>query len=129
MFNKLLPAIEDDVISASGSIPVVIEGIEHIYDTGASLPDMSYHNSHELLYLREGKIEASINGETITLDKGKILIIRPLTRHKLIIKSRKTQTCSTFILGFVHDTEDLCSAREGANHRRVRSVTMLRDRA
>ncbi|MCH4153717.1 MAG: AraC family transcriptional regulator [Saccharofermentans sp.] len=114
MFNKLLPAIEDDVISASGSIPVVIEGIEHIYDTGASLPDMSYHNSHELLYLREGKIEASINGETITLDKGKILIIRPLTRHKLIIKSRKADMFNLYF-GFVHDTEDLCSAREGAN--------------
>ncbi len=106
MFNKLLPEIVDDVISASGSVPVVIEGIEHTYDTSASLPDISYHNSHELLYLREGRIDAVINGETISLDKGKILIIRPLVKHKITIKSRKADMFNLYF-GFVHDVKEL----------------------
>lgn len=106
MFDKLLPEIVDGVISASGSVPVVIEGIEHTYDTSASLPDISYHNSHELLYLREGRIDAVINGETISLDKGKILIIRPLVKHKITIKSRKADMFNLYF-GFVHDVKEL----------------------
>lgn len=106
MFDKLLPEIVDGVISASGSVPVVIEGIEHTYDTSASLPEISYHNSHELLYLREGRIDAMINGETISLDKGKILIIRPLVKHKLTIKSRKADMFNLYF-GFVHDVKEL----------------------
>ena len=106
MFDKLLPEIVDGVISASGSVPVVIEGIEHTYDTSASLPEISYHNSHELLYLREGRIDAVINGETISLDKGKILIIRPLVKHKITIKSRKADMFNLYF-GFVHDVKEL----------------------
>ena len=106
MFDKLLPEIVDGVISASGSVPVVIEGIEHTYDTSASLPEISYHNSHELLYLREGRIDAVINGETISLDKGKILIIRPLVKHKITIKSRKADMFNLHF-GFVHDVKEL----------------------
>lgn len=106
MFDKLLPEIVNDVISASGSVPVVIEGIEHTYDTSASLPEISYHNSHELLYLREGRIDAVINGETVSLDKGKILIIRPLVKHKLTIKSRKADMFNLYF-GFVHDVKEL----------------------
>lgn len=106
MFDKLLPEIVDGVISASGSVPVVIEGIEHTYDTSASLPEISYHNSHELLYLREGRIDAMINGETISLDKGKILIIRPLVKHKITIKSRKADMFNLYF-GFVHDVKEL----------------------
>ena len=33
MANKLLSAIEDGVFLSAGSVPVVIEGIEHTYDT------------------------------------------------------------------------------------------------
>lgn len=106
MFNKLLPEIEQDIISASGMIPVIIEGIEHTYDTSASLPDTSYHNSHELLYLREGKVELTINGETMTLEKGKVVIIRPLVKHKLVIKSRKADIFNLYF-GFVHDGREL----------------------
>ncbi|MBO4425627.1 MAG: helix-turn-helix domain-containing protein [Clostridiales bacterium] len=109
MFDRLLPEIVNDVISASGSVPVVIEGIEHTYDTSASLPEISYHNSHELLYLRDGRIDAVINGETISLDKGKILIIRPLVKHKLTIKSRKADMFNLYF-GFVHDVKDLGSS-------------------
>ena len=62
MANKLLSAIEDGVFLSAGSVPVVIEGIEHTYDTGDSLPSESAHNSHELLYLRDGEIELSVEG-------------------------------------------------------------------
>ena len=41
MSNKLLSAIEDDVVLSEGSVPIVIEGLEHSYDTKDSLPDES----------------------------------------------------------------------------------------
>ena len=114
MANKLLSAIEDDVFLSEGSVPIVIEGLEHSYDTKDSLPDDSVHNSHELLCLREGKIEAVIGGETIQLTKGSVVVIRPLVRHKLIIKSEKADMLNLYF-GFVHDTSDLKLTKESGN--------------
>ena len=113
MANKLLSAIEDDVFMSAGSVPVVIEGIEHIYDTRDSLPSESSHNSHELLYLRDGKIEVSVDGGgKIVLGKGSTIVIRPLVKHRLIIKSNKADILNLYF-GFIHDTKELTAAREG----------------
>ena len=118
MANKLLSAIEDDVFLSEGSVPIVIEGLEHSYDTKDSLPDDSMHNSHELLYLREGKIEAVIGGETVQLTKGSVVVIRPLVRHKLIIKSGKADMLNLYF-GFVHDTTDLKLTKESGSSKTV----------
>ena len=113
MANKVLSAIEDDVFMSAGSVPVVIEGIEHIYDTKDSLPSESSHNSHELLYLRDGKIEVSVEGGgKITLGKGSTIVIRPLVKHRLMIKSNKAEILNLYF-GFIHDTKELSAAREG----------------
>lgn len=111
MSNKLLSAIEDDVFLSEGSVPFVIEGLEHSYDTKDSLPDESMHNSHELLYLREGKIDLIIGSETITLTKGSVIVIRPLVRHKLVIKSSKADMLNLYF-GFIHGTSDLEATKE-----------------
>ena len=113
MANKLLSAIEDNVLMSAGSVPVVIEGIEHIYDTKDSLPSESSHNSHELLYLRDGKIEVSVDGGgKISLGKGSTIVIRPLVKHRLIIKSNRADILNLYF-GFIHDTKELSQAREG----------------
>ena len=111
MANKLLSAIEDDVFLSEGSVPIVIEGLEHSYDKEDFLPEESMHNSHELLCLREGKIEAVIGGETIQLTKGSVVVIRPLVRHKLMIKSEKADMLNLYF-GFVHGSSDLEQTRE-----------------
>ena len=111
MSNKLLSAIEDDVFLSEGSVPFVIEGLEHSYDTKDSLPDESMHNSHELLYLREGKIDLIIGSETITLTKGSVIVIRPLVRHKLVIKSSKADMLNLYF-GFIHVISDLEATKE-----------------
>ena len=123
MSNKLLSAIEDDVFLSEGSVPIVIEGLEHFYDTKDSLPDDSMHNSHELLYLREGKIEAVIGGETVILTEGSVVVIRPLVRHKLIIKSGKADMFNLYF-GFVHDTSELEQTRESRKvNKKVQAMT------
>ena len=111
MSNKLLSAIEDDVFLSEGSVPIVIEGLEHSYDTKDSLPDESMHNSHELLFLREGKIDLVLGNETVTLTKGAVVVIRPLVRHKLVIRSGKADMLNLYF-GFVHDTSDLELTKE-----------------
>ncbi|MBR3082475.1 MAG: helix-turn-helix transcriptional regulator [Clostridiales bacterium] len=113
MANKLLSAIEDEVFLSAGSVPVVIEGIEHTYDTGDSLPSESAHNSHELLYLRDGEIEISVDGGgKIKLGKGSTIVIRPLVKHRLTVKSGKADMLNLYF-GFIHDTKELSAAREG----------------
>lgn len=111
MSNKLLSAIEDDVFLSEGSVPIVIEGLEHSYDTKDSLPDDSMHNSHELLYLREGKIDLVLGSDTVTLTKGAVVVIRPLVRHKILIRSGKADMLNLYF-GFVHDTSDLELTKE-----------------
>ncbi|MCR4775171.1 MAG: AraC family transcriptional regulator [Saccharofermentans sp.] len=113
MANKLLSAIEDEVFLSAGSVPVVIEGIEHTYDTGDSLPSESAHNSHELLYLRDGEIELSVDGGgKMKLGKGSTIVIRPLVKHRLVVKSGKADMLNLYF-GFIHDTKELTAAREG----------------
>lgn len=113
MANKLLSAIEDEVFLSAGSVPVVIEGIEHTYDTGDSLPSESAHNSHELLYLRDGEIEVSVDGGgKLNLGKGSTIVIRPLVKHRLTVRSDKADMLNLYF-GFIHDTKELSAAREG----------------
>ena len=111
MANKLLSAIEDDVFLSEGSVPIVLDGLEHSYEKKDSLPDESMHNSHELLCVRDGKIEAVIGSETIQLTKGSVVVIRPLVRHKLVIKSSKADMLNLYF-GFVHGSSDLEQTRE-----------------
>ncbi|MBR3247010.1 MAG: helix-turn-helix transcriptional regulator [Clostridiales bacterium] len=111
MANKLLSAIEDDIFLSEGSVPIVIEGLEHSYDEKDSLPDESMHNSHELLFLREGKIDLVLGSESVTLTKGDIVVIRPLVRHKIVIRSGKADMLNLYF-GFVHDTSDLKLTKE-----------------
>lgn len=113
MANQLLSSIENEVLMSAGSVPVVIEGIEHIYDTGDSLPSESAHNSHELLYLRDGSIEVSVEGGgKIKLGKGSSIVIRPLVKHRLTVKSGKADMLNLYF-GFVHDAKELSVAHDG----------------
>ena len=111
MSNKLLSAIEDNIFLSEGSVPIVIEGLEHSYDEKDYLPDESMHNSHELLYLREGRIELVLGNESVTLTKGSVVVIRPLVRHKVVIKSGKVDMLNLYF-GFVHEYSDLEKTRE-----------------
>ena len=83
MVEDLLPALEKSLLESSGSIPVVFEGVEHCYETSTPFPTSSSHTSHELLYLRRGKCEFTVEGKTFQLNKGSTLIIRPQASHSV----------------------------------------------
>ncbi|HPE38123.1 MAG TPA: AraC family transcriptional regulator [Bacillota bacterium] len=83
MFEDLLPAVEKSILESSGSIPVVFEGIEHCFEKTTPVATSSRHTSHELLYLRKGAAEFTINGKTVMLSKGSTLIIRPQVNHAI----------------------------------------------
>ena len=83
MVEDLLPAFERSILESSGSIPVVFEGVEHCYETSTPFPTASRHTSHELLYLRRGKCEFTINGKQVLVTKGSTLIIRPQVTHSV----------------------------------------------
>lgn len=97
MFDKLLPAIENTLLQDSGSVPVIFEGMEHIIETKETPKISSSHATHELLYVRSGKINFFIDGKTITLDKGNTILIKPYTEHYIKVSSG---TADTYVLYF-----------------------------
>ena len=110
--NELL--LENGMLTASGSTPVILEGIEHTYATTQPRQSISRHRCHELICMRDGKIELNIGGDDITLDKGKILIIRPQVGHFLQVRST---SADMFILyfGFAADRRSAARMTEAAN--------------
>lgn len=109
MFEELLPIIENSLLSASGSIPVVFEGIEHTLEKTTPVANASKHTSHELLYLRSGRCEFTIDGRTFMLEKGSTLIIRPNTVHAVRIPSGQADMFVLYF-GFSRDTDSVNKA-------------------
>lgn len=105
MFEELLPAIENSIVSASGALPVIFEGIEHTLEKTTPVATSSKHSSHELLCLRSGRCEFTIDGRhTFILEKGSILIIRPNTEHTVKVLSGQADMFVLYF-GFSRDVE------------------------
>lgn len=105
MFEKLLPAIDDTLLNDSGSMPVVFEGFEHVLEKKDSEPVTKLHQDNELFYLRQGKIEFTINGRKVMVDKGTTLVIRPNVAHSLRVVTDTAETMSLHF-GFALDHKD-----------------------
>ena len=83
MFEDLLPAVEQGIIDAAGSIPVVFKGIERSFEKGTRQISPSRHDYHELTYMRSGKAEFEIEGRSFLLEKGGTVVIRPHKSHAI----------------------------------------------
>ncbi|MBO4636181.1 MAG: AraC family transcriptional regulator [Clostridiales bacterium] len=92
MFERLLPAIESSIMTDSGYVPVVFEGLEHILEKKNPTPCSSRHQTHELLYVRSGKVNFTVEGKTVTLEKGNTIIVRPGREHCVRIPSGSADT-------------------------------------
>ena len=109
MFEELLPAIEKSILESAGSIPVVFEGIEHCFEHSTPVPESSRHTSHELLYLRSGKAELTIEGKTVPLDHGTTLVIRPNVNHTIRVISGQAEMVVLYF-GFSQDIKEAQAA-------------------
>jgi len=105
MFEDLLPAVEKSILEASGSIPVVFEGIEHNFEKSTLVPTASKHSSHELMYLRAGRTEFLINGKSVLLEKGSSLVIRPNVSHSIKVLSAHADMVVLYF-GFSQDIKE-----------------------
>lgn len=97
MYDEIVPAIENSILSASGAIPVVFEGLSHTLEHKNLNPSLSKHTSHELLLVRNGKLILTIDDEELEVDKGTTIIIKPNTLHSVKIPSG---TAEVFVLYF-----------------------------
>lgn len=123
MFEDLLPAVEKSILEASGSIPVVFEGIEHNFEKSTPFPIASKHSSHELMYLRGGKAEFQIAGKTSLLERGSSLIIRPNVSHTIKVLSGHADMVVLYF-GFSQDiTEAQQALRISSDHVRQSQET------
>ncbi|MCQ2466380.1 MAG: AraC family transcriptional regulator [Clostridia bacterium] len=104
MFDELLPAIENSILNASGALPVVFEGIEHTLEKTTPVTKSSRHSSHELLYLRSGRCEFTVDGQIFTIEKGSTLIIRPNVDHAIKVLSGQADMFVLYF-GFSRDAE------------------------
>ena len=113
MFNDLLPAIENGILNSSGSVPVVFEGIEHVLEKNAPVSESSMHDTHELLYLRDGQIDFRIEDNRFTLYKGDTVIIRPHMKHALKVTSKQADMLILYF-GFLPDMKAVSEYAEDA---------------
>ncbi|MBO4242657.1 MAG: helix-turn-helix domain-containing protein [Clostridiales bacterium] len=106
MFDNLLPAIEESIRDDKGAMPAVFEGLEHILEKKTPTATSSVHPNHELFYLRNGKVEFTICGRKVAVEKGSTLIIRPNTAHSVRVIS---DIADTIVLrfGFSREREDM----------------------
>ena len=109
MFNNLLIAIENGILNSSGALPVVFEGIEHVFEKTSKSAGESMHDTHELLYMRDGESELKIEGKKVQLRKGDIFIIRPHMVHALLSTSKKAEILSLYF-GFIPSNSDITMA-------------------
>ena len=109
MFEDLLPAVEKSILEASGSIPVVFEGIEHNFEKSTMVPTVSKHSSHELMYLRSGRAEYQINGKSVLLEKGSSVVIRPNVSHAIKVLSGHADMVVLYF-GFSQDIREAQTA-------------------
>ena len=87
MFEDLLPAVEQGILDAAGSIPVVFKGIERSFEKGNRQAGPSRHHYHELTYMRAGRAEFLIEGRSVVLERGGTIVIRPEKSHVVQITS------------------------------------------
>lgn len=87
MFDNLLPDIDNSLLSDKGSMPVVFEGLERVLEKKTLMKESSVHSTHELFYLRNGKVEFIIQGKKVTVERGNAIIIRPDVEHTAKIVS------------------------------------------
>ena len=96
MFDKLLPALEESMKNDSGSMPVLFEGLERIFEKKEAAAEMSVHSFHELFYLREGKVEFIFENTSLVLERNTTLIIKPFTKHKIRVISKTADTMNIY---------------------------------
>ncbi|MBR2523407.1 MAG: helix-turn-helix domain-containing protein [Clostridiales bacterium] len=99
MANELLSNLENGMLKTSGAVPVVFEGFEHVLEKTTPLSESSMHDTHELLFLRDGEIDLKIEGKKVSLCKGDTLVIRPHMAHTVRITSKKADMF-TLYFGF-----------------------------
>lgn len=110
MFDKLLPDIENSLLDDKGSLPVVFEGLEHALEKKTTQKTSSVHQTHELFYLRNGKVEFTIEGKKVVVERGNALIIRPDTAHTARIVSSVADSLVLYF-GFSKDKTNQQNAK------------------
>lgn len=106
MFDKLLPAIESSLLSDDGNMPIVFEGLEHVFESKTTMKSASVHNTHELFYLRNGKVEFTIEGKKVVVERGNAIIIRPDVVHNARIVSAVADSLVLYF-GFTKDRTNI----------------------
>lgn len=97
MFDKLLPALESSMKNDSGSMPVVFSGIEQVIEKKEVPSSMSFHNTHEMFYLRSGRLEFITDNKKQIIESNTAVIIKPNVGHKVRVIS---STADTVVLYF-----------------------------
>jgi len=96
MFDKLLPALENSMKNDNGSMPVVFSGIEQIIEKKDVSTEMSVHNTHEMFYLRSGRLEFITDNKKQIIESGTAVIIKPNVRHRVRVISPTADTVALY---------------------------------
>ena len=85
MLQDVLPRIDAEMLDASGSFPVVLEGAKRLLSEGSVRTRPSVHQTYELTYMRRGHMTYTINKKDYEVAPGDSIVIKPRREHTYVI--------------------------------------------
>ncbi|MDD4494744.1 MAG: AraC family transcriptional regulator [Eubacteriales bacterium] len=87
MGSESLPKAWEGLMHSTGYVPVIVKSIENIFSSDWSM-EPNKHEFFEMVYLKKGAAVFIIEGTPVDMGPDDIIIIKPNSSHKLVIKSK-----------------------------------------
>ena len=88
MLNDLVPQLDESFMHAAGAIPLVFQGALRTMPQQERQSQPSRHDSHELTYVRRGKIRYTLGKKDYLVTTGNTIVIKPGREHSFRIVDR-----------------------------------------
>ncbi len=81
MLNDLVPQLDESFMHAAGAIPLVFQGALRTMPQQERQSQPSRHDSHELTYVRRGKIRYTLGKKDYLVTTGNTIVVKPGREH------------------------------------------------
>lgn len=105
MLEDILPAIDNEFLKKAGAVPFLVEGAKRYFSEGASPSKPSVHDTHELTYVRRGKVRFNLKGRQYLLSEENAIVIKPNQEHSYLILEGPCEMVAVYF-GFSRPEDD-----------------------
>ncbi len=114
MLENLVPLLDESILNTAGSIPLVFQGALRSMPTETRVETASQHGTHELTYLRQGRMRYYVGGREYVLNSGDSIVIRPDRSHTYVAEEGPVDAVCVYF-GFVNKLKEGEAGMAAAN--------------